>query len=170
MRPTLVLALVLVLVLEGLARAGDLDQARELAAKGKLDEAEKLLDDAAQRLQGKDAREARRARAEITARRPMRASFEKARDLYLALAKEDENDVESRWALYELLWTRGERLVAAAPKSPEPEKLREEARQTWKESAEYLAEEWKALDAKGTDSADEAQVACGFFRPRCLAS
>jgi len=163
-------ALALVLVLGSNAWAGDLDQARELAAKGKLDEAEKLLDDAALRLQGKEARNARRARAEITARRPMRASFEKARDLYLALAKEDENDVESRWALYELLWTRGERLVAAAPRSPEPEPLREEARQTWKEGADFLAEEWKALDAKGTDSADEALVACGFFRPRCLAS
>ncbi len=168
MRPMLVL--VLVLVLEGLARAGEVDQARELAAKGKLDEAEKLLDDAATRLQGKDARDVRRARAEITARRPERASFEKARDLYLALAKEDENDVESRWALYELLWTRGERLVAAAAKASEPEPLREEARRTWREGAELLAEEWKALDAKGTDCADEALVACGFFRPRCLAS
>src|SRR5581483_6438640 len=126
------LGVLIVLAVPAVALAGTAaDRARELAAAGKLDEAEKVLDEAIPALQGKERTDARRLRADITGRRPERAAYEKACALYQELAREDEADTESRWALYELLWERGERLVAASRKIEEPAALLKEAKETF---------------------------------------
>lgn len=146
------------------------ERARELAAEGKLDEAEKALDAAIPGLAGKDRRDARRLRADVTARRPEREAFETARKLLAELASEDEEDAESRWILYELVWSRGERLVEASKKVEDPAPLLREARDTFAEASKLLEAEWKVLEEKGTDAAETAMTACGFYWPRCLAA
>jgi hypothetical protein len=159
-----------VFIFPGVALAGDLEQAQQLASQGKLDEAEKLLDAAIPGLQGKERRDARRLHAEVLGRRPERSGFERAVKEYGALASEDADDVESRAALYEIYHERGSRLAAAAARVEDGDAYRREAALTFKEGADFLEKEWSALEAIGTPAADRALVACGFYLPRCVAA
>jgi hypothetical protein len=163
------LAFLLVLVPK-VARAGDLERARELASRGELAAAEEVLAAAIPELEGDARHDARLLRAEVAGRRPERASFERARALYEELVREKGDDDLARASLDELLWERGERLVRASRRVDDPGPLVREAAETWSDADRYLAAEWSALDAQAGPAADAALRACGFYWPRCLAS